>query len=244
MGQKIHPFSLRLGPLYTWKSIYFAEKKDLKNQLKEDILFREFLKKELKDASIADIEIERFPKSIVFNIKTSKPGMVIGRRGEKIEEIKKKLEEKLFNFRTKRESRYPSGQTKHSDVHQNQRPSGLTKSDSLKIDLKLNIEEIKVSFLSAVLASQAIAKELERRLPFRKVVRQALEKIVSSGALGVKIVVSGRLDGADISRKERFTYGKTPFQTLRADIDYGQATAMTKHGTVGVKVWIYKGENI
>lgn len=208
MGQKVHPFSFRLGQLYTWKSKWFSQKKNFREQLKEDILLREFLKEKLKNCAVAEIEIERFPKMIVFTIKTSRPGMVIGQKGEKIEKIKNELKKKL----------------------------------SKKIDLKLNIEEIKFPQLSAQLAAEAIAKELEKRFPFRKVVKRALEKIISSGALGAKIIVSGRLDGVDISRKERFIQKKLPLHTIRADIDFGKATALTSHGTVGVKVWVYKGE--
>jgi small subunit ribosomal protein S3 len=209
VGQKVNPVGIRIGSFLPWKSRWFAEGASYKNYLFEDIKLRQALMEKLKLAGITNVESERLPKSMVISVAVSRPGMVIGRGGGGIEEIKKFV----MNFLSKK---------------------------NIKVDLR--VSEVKNSELSAILVAQRVAGELERRIPQRRVVTKTMERVISAGALGVKIVLSGRIGGAEISRVEKYHMGSVPTQTLRESIDYAQVPALLKRGYVGVKVWIHKKE--
>ncbi len=213
MGQKVNPISFRLGSFLPWRSRWFSDTKEYKKYLLEDIKIRRFLFERLKLAGVAEVEIERLPKSITLIIKVSRPGVVIGRGGTGLEELKKEILALL-------------------------RKEGETDLKNLKVDLK--IEEVKEPDLSAYLVATRIAGDLERRLPHRRVVTKAMERVMQAGALGIKVVLSGRIEGADIARQEKYQLGSVPSQTLREEIDYAQVPALPKKGYVGVKVYIHK----
>lgn len=206
MGQKVSPHGLRVGIIKDWSSKWYADKKTFSVYLVEDYKIRTYLKTTLKTAGIASIQIERKGTEIKVNLNTAKPGMIIGRGGAAVEELKKKL----FKMTGK--------------------------------NVSLNIVEIKNMDMESVLVAEAIAASLERRISFRKAMKQAMSRTMKSGAKGIKTQVSGRLGGAEIARSEHYSEGTIPLQTLRADIDYGFAEANTTYGIIGVKVWIYKGE--
>lgn len=208
MGQKVHPHSLRLGNLYTWKSRWFADDKNYQEYLLEDIKLRRFLMNKLKPAGISKVDIERFLKSVKIILFVSRPGIVIGRGGVNLEELKKIITQRL--------------------------------EPGIKIELE--IEEVKDPDINAQLVLDNIVSQLERRIHHRYVVNRTMERVMSAGAKGIKIVLSGRIAGAEISRTERYSRGRIPLQTLRSDIDYTESPALTKSGYIGVKVWIYKGE--
>lgn len=220
MGQKIQPFSYRLGIINNWNSRWMPKNLKFKNQLEEDVIIRRIVKEKIGLAGIVRIEIERGTDNTykVF-IKAAKPGLVIGRGGKGIEELSKAIElrlKKLFEKRGKKET---------------------------KLSLSLNVEELKRSEVSAQFTAQSIAWDLEKRLPFRRTLKKYIESVMQNReAQGVKIKLSGRLDGGEIARREWLAKGKLPLQTLRANIDYGEATAFNTYGTIGVKVWIYKGD--
>lgn len=205
MGQKVNPHGLRVGIVKDWDAKWYADK-DYAANLHEDVLIRNFLKKTLFIAGISRIEIERINKRIKLTIHTAKPGMVIGRGGAGIEDIRKAL--KRFT-------------DKQIDV---------------------NIAEIKQADMDSVLVAENIASQLERRIGFRRAMKQAVGRTMRLGAKGIKIMVSGRLGGAEIARSESYREGSIPLHTLRANIDYGTAEAHTTYGCIGIKVWIYKGE--
>lgn len=205
MGQKVNPHGLRVGIVKDWDAKWYAEK-DYAANLHEDVLIRNFLKKTLFIAGISRIEIERINKRIKLTIHTAKPGMVIGRGGAGIEDIRKAL--KRFT-------------DKQIDV---------------------NIAEVKQADMDSVLVAESIASQLERRIGFRRAMKQAVGRTMRLGAKGIKIMVSGRLGGAEIARSESYREGSIPLHTLRANIDYGTAEAHTTYGCIGIKVWIYKGE--
>ncbi|WP_288189984.1 30S ribosomal protein S3 [Veillonella magna] len=205
MGQKVNPHGLRVGIVKDWDAKWYADK-DYAANLHEDVKIRNFLKKTLFIAGISRIEIERTNKRIKLVIHTAKPGMVIGRGGAGIEDIRKAL--KRFT-------------DKQIDV---------------------NIAEIKQADMDAVLVAENIAGQLERRIGFRRAMKQAVGRTMRLGANGIKVMVSGRLGGAEIARSESYREGSIPLHTLRANIDYGTAEAHTTYGCIGVKVWIYKGE--
>lgn len=208
MGHKINPTSLRVKITDTWKSRWFS-RGNFVSQLKEDIQIREYLERHLKKAGLVRIDIERFNDgAITVIIKTTKPGLIIGKGGAGIEELKKKIKDKL----------------------------------KIKKELKVNIEEIRDINLQAQVIANNIAESLEKRVAFRKLMKQSLEQVMNAGAKGGKIAIGGRLNGADIARTEHLSLGKIPLHTLRADIDFARSTAFTTYGTVGVKVWIYKGD--
>lgn len=213
MSQKVNPIGIRTGSFLPWKSRWFADRKTFKEFLVEDIKIRDGLMEKLKLAGITGVEIERLPKSMAVTITVSRPGVVIGRGGAGIEDVKK------FILKTINEVR------------------GKVIRD-LKIDIKIN--EVKNPELSAHLVAGRIAGELERRIPHRRVVQKAIERVMASGALGVKVVLAGRINGAEISRVEKFHQGSVPTQTLRENVDYSQVPALLKRGYVGVKVWIHK----
>ena len=206
MGQKVSPHGLRVGIIKDWSSKWYANKQNFAEYLAEDNKIRKYLKNTLKSAGISSINIERKASDVKVNVATAKPGMVIGKGGSAIEELKKKLE----------------------------KMTGKT--------ISLNIEEVKNIDMDAVLVAESIASALERRISFRKAMKQAMAKTMKAGAKGIKTQVSGRLGGAEIARAEHYSEGTIPLQTLRADIDYGFAEALTTYGIIGVKVWIYKGD--
>lgn len=218
MAHKAHPKALRLKESTDWNSRWFHKKK-LAEYLEEDFKIREFLEEKLKDCAIQNIEIEKFPGKINVIINTARPGLVIGRGGRGAEELKKELEEIL---------KWPKKTW----------PKKIEKKE-----LRIEIREIRNVWASASLVSQWIAQQLEKRMPHRAVMKQALEKIMANKEIkGARVEVSGRLGGAEIARREWLKKGRLPRQTLRAIIDYAQAEAFSTYGVIGVKVWIYKGE--
>ena len=206
MGQKVSPHGLRVGIIKDWSSKWYANKQNFADYLVGDNKIRKYLKETLKTAGISSINIERKGTEVKVNVMAAKPGMIIGKAGAAIEELKKKLE----------------------------KMTGKTVS--------LNIVEVKNLDMDATLVAESIASQLERRISFRKAMKQAMAKTMKAGAKGIKTQVSGRLGGAEIARSEHYSEGTIPLQTLRADIDYGFAEALTTYGIIGVKVWIYKGE--
>jgi len=217
MAQKIKPNAYRLGITIHWASRWFPKKSNI-IYLEEDQLIRDLIKKEMKQAGIAEIIIERSSDKIQITIKTAKPGLIIGRGGKGIEDFKLKLEKAIKKLRKKLNL-------------------------PLSFTLNLNIEEIKRFDVSAAVIAQQLASDLEKRLPYRKTMKKGLDLIMQNrDVLGAKIKMGGRLDGAEISRRDFLIRGKMPLSSLRANIDYGEATAFTTYGTVGVKVWIYKGD--
>ena len=206
MGQKVSPHGLRVGIIKDWSSTWYANKQEYSNNLIEDHKIRTYLKDTLRASGIDRIEISRKAENIKVDIYTAKPGMIIGKGGAAIEELRVKLNKKIGK------------------------------------DVSLNIVEIKDVDMSATLVAESIANQLERRISFRRAMKQAMQKTMKAGALGIKTAVSGRLGGAEIARTEHYSEGTIPLQTLRADIDYGFAEAKTTYGIIGVKVWIYKGD--
>lgn len=209
----MHPYSFRLGILRNWKSRWFNLPK-FRSFLRSDVLVREALEKSLKGMYVEGIEIERTAAIFHIIIKTSRPGLIIGRKGEGMEKIKATV-------------------------------AGVMKKISAEApkELKLTIEEVRNAESSAKITAQAVAESLEKRMPFRRVMKQALEKgMLSKEVKGVKVALSGRLDGSDMGRKEWLRKGRIPLQTLRADIDFAKEKAYLPYGQIGIKVWIYKGE--
>ena len=208
MGNKINPTSYRLNITETWKSKWFS-KTNYVEMLREDIRIREYLENHLRKAGLARIDIERLNDgTITVIIRTTKPGLSIGKGGAGIEELKKKIKSKL----------------------------------KIKKELKVNIEEIRDVNMHAAVIAGSIAEQLEKRVAFRRLMKQSLEAVMQAGAKGIKVAIGGRLNGAEIARTEQLSSGKIPLHTLRADIDYAKATAHTTYGTIGIKVWIYKGD--
>lgn len=208
MGQKVNPISFRLGIMYGWNSKWFS-KRNYQEFLRQDLTIRKYVKNRLKDAGIAKIEIERSGNNINIIIMAAKPGVVIGRGGQGIEELKKAIKDKFLDTKT---------------------------------SVKLNIQEVANPNTNAELIIQGMTADLEKRMPFRRIMKQALMRIEKAGALGAKVICSGRLNGSEIARREMLAWGKLPLHTLRADVDYSRGAALTTYGKVGVKVWIYKGE--
>jgi len=219
MGQKIKPNSFRLGVIRDWNAKWFPKKGDFKTFLEEDVLIREIIRKKIGLAGIDQILIERSGSDCRVYIRAAKPGLIIGRGGKGIEDLSNLIKRNITKLRKEK---------------------GITNQT---FSLSLNIEEIKRNEVSAAVVAQNIAKDLEKRMPFRRVIKKYLESILQNREVkGAKIKVSGRLDGAEIARSEYLAKGNLPLQTLRVNIDYGQATAYTTYGTIGVKVWINKGE--
>lgn len=205
MGQKVSPISLRIALNKNWKAKWFSEKK-LASFLGEDFKIRNLIEKEWARKGIAELSIERDTNLIKITIKTSKPGLIIGRGGTGIEDMKKRLE------------KITVGKT------------------------EISIEEVKNPDSYASLMAENIALALEKKISFRRVIKQSLDRIKKSGVKGAKIAVSGRLNGVEMARREWVAFGKIPLQTLRADIDYATGRSYTTYGVIGIKVWIYKGE--
>ncbi len=213
MGQKINPLSFRLGIIKNWNSRWFL-KGEYARFLAEDEAIRSVVREKIAQAGISAIEIERTQGTLKVFIKAARPGFIIGRGGKGIEELSKAIEAALKKIR----------KTKF-------------------VPISLNVEELKRSEISAPHVAQQIAWDLEKRLPFRRTLKKYLESTMQNREVkGAKILFSGRLDGNEIARREWLAKGSLPLQTLRADIDYGQATAFTSYGTIGIKVWIYKGK--
>jgi small subunit ribosomal protein S3 len=215
MGQKVNPTGFRVGTFLPWKSRWFVDDKNYKDYLIEDITLRRALMDKLKLAGVTNVEIERLPKSMVIILTVSRPGVVIGRGGSGIEEVKKFIVQTIEKIKDK-------------------------KVGNIKIDLRVN--EVKDPELSSYLVATRIASDLERRMPHRRVVAKTMERVMQAGALGVKIILAGRIAGAEISRREKFHKGSVPSQTMRENIDYAQVPALLKRGYVGVKVYIHKKE--
>ncbi|MBI4837503.1 MAG: 30S ribosomal protein S3 [Candidatus Portnoybacteria bacterium] len=215
MGQKVHPTAFRIGLVIDWKSRWFNKKK-YKEYLREDSAIRNFILTQLVKMGIEGVEIERSLNIIKVIIYTSRPGLIIGRGGGGIEQLRSRLQ-KFVN-----------------------KPGYKTAE---RRELRLEVSEVKQPESHAFLAAQSVVEQIEKRVSYRRVLKQSLERIMQSKDVqGAKIMIKGRLDGAEIARKEWLARGKMPLQTLRADVDYAAVTAYTTYGTVGVKVWIYKGE--
>jgi len=208
MGQKVHPYGLRVGYIYDWKSRWFAKKGDFPKLVLEDSKIRKFVKKALSSAAVSKIDIERSTDKVSVLIYSARPGIIIGRRGSEIERLKEEL---------------------HSIAGK---------------EVSIEIKEIKNANLDAQLVAENIAFQLEKRIPHRRAMKKAVQGALDSGAQGVKIICGGRLGGAEIARRESYRVGSIPSQTLRAEIDYGFAEALTTYGLIGVKVWIYKGDKV
>lgn len=206
MGQKVHPVGYRLGVIRDWESRWYADKKNFAKQLHEDIKLRKWIKDRWGHAGISTVEIERIGNVIRFTIWTARPGVVIGKGGSEIQEVRDELQ-KMTGSR-----------------------------------VMINVQEIKNPDKKAQIVAEGIASALERRVSFRRAMKQAIFRAMKAGALGVKTQCSGRLGGAEIARREWYLEGRLPLSTLRADIDYGFAEAKTMYGVIGVKVWIYNGD--
>ena len=205
MGQKVNPIGLRLGINRTWDSRWFASK-GYASLLHQDLRLRAYLRKRLAQAGVSRVVIERPAKRARVTIYTARPGVVIGKKGQDIEKLRKDL------------------------------------SDMTGTDVHLNIIEIRKPEIDANLVADNIAQQLSRRVAFRRAMKRAVQSAIRLGALGIRINCSGRLGGAEIARMEWYREGRVPLHTLRADIDYGEATAQTTYGACGVKVWVFKGE--
>lgn len=214
MGQKVNPGGFRLGHIegFDWTSRWFADKGTYKDLLFEDIKLRRELMKRLRLAGVMRVDIDRSPREVGVRVVVSRPGMVIGRAGSGTEELKKFI----LDLMAKKSEKPP------------------------KVDLI--VEEIKDPETSAYLVATRIAEQLAKRMPHRRVIRRAMERVISAGAKGIKVALGGRIGGAEIARRETYHLGKIPLQTLRANIDYTSYPSLTKSGYIGVKVWIYKGE--
>jgi small subunit ribosomal protein S3 len=213
MGQKVNPIGFRTGPFLPWKSRWFSGDSKYKSLLLEDIKIRETLMEKLKLAGIVSVEIERLYNSMVIILTVARPGVVIGRGGSGLEDVKKSILATVSKVR------------------------GVRVKDQ-KVDLR--VQEVKNPEISAHLVATRICSEMERRMPHRRVVMRAMERVMQSGALGVKVILAGRIAGAEISRVEKYHQGSVPTQTMRANIDYAEVPASLTRGYVGVKVYIHK----
>ena len=208
MGQKINPTGFRLSISRNWSSRWYANNRDFAGMLAEDIKVREYLKKKLKNAAVSRVLIERPAKNARITIFSARPGVVIGKKGEDIEALKKEL------------------------------------SRQLGVPVAVNIEEVRKPEIDAKLIADSITQQLEKRIMFRRAMKRAMQNAMRLGALGIKIMSSGRLNGIEIARCEWYREGRVPLHTLRADIDYGTSEAQTTYGIIGVKVWVYKGDTL
>lgn len=208
MGQKVHPKIFRIGITTSWPSRWFAKRNVYPAVLRQDVALRKLLTKELKEASVDRIEIERPSGGLTLSIYSAKPGMIIGRGGQGIEELRKKIKKQFPEFTA----------------------------------LTVNVHEFEQPSLSSHIVLGAMVADIEKRMPFRRVLKQSLERIKKGGAPGGKVRISGRLDGGEIARTEKLAFGKIPLHTLRADIDYAFGEAQTIYGKIGIKVWVYRGE--
>ncbi len=205
MGQKVHPIGFRLGFNKTWRSRWYAEK-EYASLLHEDLALKKSLKKRFAHAGVSRIEIERAANKLKITIYTSRPGIIIGRKGQEVDKLKQEVQKRTGK------------------------------------EVFINIQEILKPELDAQLVSESVALQLEKRIAFRRAMRKAVDAALRFGARGIKIRVSGRLNGAEIARSEWYLHGQLPLHTLRADVDYGFHEAHTTFGQIGVKTWIYRGE--
>ncbi len=224
MGQKTHPKGLRLGIIRTWDSRWYAEKKQYVALLQEDLLIRKFIRSKLKNAAISTIEIERTANRIKVIVHTAKPGIVIGRSGAGVDRLKADLE-MLVN----------------KDVQKKLKVERKGKDNTEK-QVQISVQEVFQPELDGFLVAENIAFQIAKRISFRRAMKQSVMRSMRAGAKGIKVMVSGRLGGAEIARHEGYKEGKIPLHTLRADIDYGFTESVTPYGQIGVKVWIYKGD--
>ena len=208
MGQKIHPTGFRLAVTRNWSSRWYASDRDFAGMLAEDIKVREYLKKKLKNASVSRVMIERPAKNARITIYSARPGVVIGKKGEDIENLKREL------------------------------------GKQLGVPVAVNIEEVRKPEIDAQLIADSITQQLEKRIMFRRAMKRAMQNAMRLGALGIKIMSAGRLNGIEIARTEWYREGRVPLHTLRADIDSGTSEAKTTYGVIGVKVWVYKGDTL
>ena len=208
MGQKINPTGFRLSVSRNWTSRWYANNNDFANMLKEDVEVRNYLKKKLKNASVSKVLIERPAKNARITIFSSRPGVVIGKKGEDIEVLRKELQKRMG------------------------------------VPVHVNIEEIRKPEVDAQLIADSITQQLEKRIMFRRAMKRAMQSAMRLGAQGIKIMSSGRLNGAEIARREWYREGRVPLHTLKADIDYATSEAETTYGIIGVKVWVYKGDTL
>ena len=208
MGQKVHPTGMRLGIVKDHTSIWYADGPAYADKLHTDLIVREYIQKRLAQASVSRIEIERPAQTARITIHTARPGIVIGKKGEDVERLRREL------------------------------------TKMMSVPVHVNIEEIRKPELDAYLVAQNVAQQLERRVQFRRAMKRVMQNAMRLGAEGIKVRVAGRLGGAEIARAENYHEGRVPLHTLRADIDYATAEALTTYGIVGVKVWIFKGEVI
>lgn len=206
MGHKVNPIGIRLGISKDWNSKWFAGKRQYAEHLVSDLKVRELLKKKLSQAGVSKIQINRPQKNADITIFTARPGVVIGKKGEDIEKLRREV------------------------------------SAIMGVDAHINVSEVRKPELDAQLVAESIAQQLERRIMFRRAMKRSVQNAMRLGALGIKVNVAGRLNGAEIARSEWYREGRVPLHTLRADVDYGLAEAHTTYGVIGVKVWIYKGE--
>lgn len=227
MGQKINPKIFRLGDVYSWTSRWFAEDRRYGEFLLEDAKLREYLARKLKIAGFLEVEIERSINKMKLIIHVSKPGIVIGRGGSGLEDMKKAIERFLIHFRQVR----------------SQHAANRFWKESGKLKVEIAIEPVKEPNLSAQLVAISIADQLVRRIPPKRACNQAIERVMNAGAVGVKVLLSGRINGAEIARREKFSMGSIPLSTIREEVDFANSPALTKSGYVGVKVWICKKKN-
>jgi small subunit ribosomal protein S3 len=206
MGQKVHPTGIRLGIVKDWSSRWYADSRNFADYLNTDLEIRDYIRKRLSQASVSRVQISRPAHNALITIHTARPGIVIGKKGEDIDRLRKEVAAKMG------------------------------------IPVNINIEEIRKPELDAQLVAESVAQQLERRIMFRRAMKRAVSNAMRIGAEGIKIFVSGRLNGNEIARSEWYREGRVPLHTLRADIDYGLAEANTTYGVIGVKTWIFKGE--
>lgn len=221
MTHRVHPYVFRIGETTTWKSRWFNLKR-YQVLLREDTLLREWLWKRLASMRVSSIEIERSPNTLTIIVKTARPGILIGRGGEGIERLRHDIQDRIRRI------------AKNAP-----RPRRVAE----KRDLKLNIEEVRSPETDARIVGEEIKEDIEKRIRFRRILKQAVERVMTHREVkGVKIMLSGRLDGAEMSRTEWQKRGRVPLQTIRANLDYALVEALTTYGTIGIKVWIYKGD--
>lgn len=209
MGHKVHPRIHRTPFVFPWDSRWYAKNEMLPTFLRHEVEIRKYLNKKLREAGIDSMSIERNPKEVTITILAAKPGVIIGRSGQGLDELRKYIEKNILQFKSK---------------------------------VKLNIQALAQPALSAQVVAQSCADETERRMPFRRVMKQTIERVMNAGAQGVKIKMSGRLNGVEIARRECLGAGKMSLITIRSNVDYGFAEAQTLYGKIGIKVWVYGGE--
>ncbi|MEI7424548.1 MAG: 30S ribosomal protein S3 [Candidatus Staskawiczbacteria bacterium] len=221
MAHKVHPKSFRIKGTEDWNIRGFYGRK-MPQYLEEDFLIKDFLRKKLIEASVANIEIEHSANKVNVIIETARPGLIIGRGGEGIEKLKKEIEKKIQRKITSK---------------------ALVSAKKTSRELKLEIREVKNPWISAALVAEMAAQQIEKRMPFRQVLKKSIERVMTNReAKGIRLEVSGRLNGIEIARREWLGQGRMPRNTIRADIDYAQNEAQCTYGKIGIKVWIYKGE--